>query len=48
MENRPDTLVGNVDKERDPLDALREWYHLVPEDLRRVEYEYYKYFRAKK
>lgn len=34
--------------QRDPLDALREWYRIVPEDLRRIEYEYYKYFRTRK
>lgn len=33
---------------RDPLDALREWYRAVPEGLRRIEYEYYKYFRTRK
>ena len=33
---------------RDPLDAIRDWYHLTGEELRRTEYDYYRYFRRKK
>jgi hypothetical protein len=36
------------ERERDPLDALRKWYRSTGEELRRLEYEYYKYFRTKK
>ena len=48
MENNQENHLVQVERERDPLDALREWYKVVPEELRRVEYEYFKYFRTQK